>query len=176
MGGALVTYPIPDWTATAVDREVAWLTTSGDSLPSLQAVNGGPWDIVQAYWPGNRLATQKRAVYLTRRVITDDHPAAQRYRTQYMFVAKLIWPVKTPTPPLAENEQRAFDAAIGLFLQRIRGPLGSKDHGGRFLSVGEVPGIASAMVDYDDPEITIQALAHLRAQVTYHADDLEYNG
>jgi len=101
---------------------------------------------------------------------------AQRYRVRYTFVLTAIWPVLTPTPPVAESEQRAFDAAIGLVLQRIRGPLGDKSHGGRFLSVGEVPGQASALVEYEDPEQSIPAQKSLRATFTYHADEKEFNG
>jgi len=170
-----MTYPIPDWTADACTREADWLKTSGDGLPALQVAAGGPWGIVQAYWPGNRLNTQKTGIYVLRRAIDDDHPVAQRYRSQYLLVARLIWPLRAASP-IAETEQAAFDAAIGLLLQRIRGPVGDKTHGGRFLSVGEDPGVVSASVVFEDPEVTILATKDLRATATYHADDHEYNG
>jgi len=169
-------YPVPDVTSDAVDREAAWLAASGDGGPALLASAGGPLDTVQAYWPGNRLPHKQRALYLTRRVLSDDHVNAQRYRDQHTFAAKLIWPVKNPVPPIAEGEQRAFDAAVGLVLQRIRGPQGDKTHGGRFLSVGEVPGQASGLVDWEDPEVTIRADGELRATITYHADEKEFSG
>ena len=38
-------------TADAVDREAAWLATSGDGLPALLVTAGGPFGVVQAYWP-----------------------------------------------------------------------------------------------------------------------------
>jgi len=169
-------YPQPDITADVEDHEAAWLNTTGDGGPPLSQSAGGPWDVVQAFWPGSRLGQKKRGVYVTCRVTSDDHVNAQRYRDQYTIVLKLTWPVKTPNPPIAENEQRAFSAAIGLLLQRIRGPLGDKSHGGRFLSVGEVPGQASGLVEYEDPEVTIPADGELRATITYHADEKEFNG
>jgi hypothetical protein len=165
----------PDETANAVDRETAWLQQS-DAISSLLATNGGPWQVVQAYWPGNRLGTQKTGIYVTRRLLDDQHPLAQRYRPQYQFLLRLVWPVKNPNPPIAETEQRNFDAAIGQLLKRIRGPQGDKTHGGRFLSVAEVPEEQPVNVVWDDPEVTIQASKELRATVTYHADDIEFNG
>jgi hypothetical protein len=36
-------------TADAVARELAWLTAV-DDLPSLLTGDGGPWDVIQAYW------------------------------------------------------------------------------------------------------------------------------
>ena len=86
------------------------------------------------------------------------------------------WPVKNPVTPIAETEQANLDAAVGLLLQRIRGPLGDKSHGGRFLSVAEVPEEQPVLVEWADPEQTIQAAKELRATVTYHADEIEFNG
>jgi hypothetical protein len=169
-------YPIPDPTSDVVDREAAWLATSGDGGPALLAADSGPWDNVQAYWPGNRLRTQERGVYVTRKALSDDHPTAQRFRPQYQFILKVVWPVKQNTTPLAETEQRSLDAAIGLLLQRIRGPVGDKTHGSRFLSVAEVPEEQPVHVEWDDPELTIAAERALRATLTYYADEIEFNG
>lgn len=172
-----MTYPTPDPTSTAPDREAAWLAMTGPpGLPSLLKDDGGPWDVVQADWPGARVGTMKAGIYLLLRQVSDDHVAAQRYRDQYEFAARCEWPVKASTAPLAEQEQQAFRKAIGLLLQRIRGPVGDKSHGGRFLSVGEVPGQVTATVSYEDPEITIAAGDGLRATIVYRADDLEMNG
>lgn len=170
-----MTTPPSDETATAVDREAAWLSTSGDGLPALLKADGGPFDVVQAYWPGNRMATQKTGVYVLRTHLDDNHPMSQRYRPMYLFRLKVVWPVKAATAELAEQEQRALDVAIGFLLQRIRGPLGDKTHGARFLSVGETPGETSSAVDFDDPEQTIPANKELRATVMYYADDIEFN-
>ena len=158
-----------DETATAVQREADWLATTGDDLPNLLASG---WGVVQAYWPGNRLNTQRAGIYVTRRHLADNHPMAMRYRPDYQFVLKLVWPVKAGTADIAEKEQQALD----YLLQRIRGPVGDKTHGGRFLSVAEVPGEGSVGVDFDDPEQTIQATKSLRATVTYFADDNEFTG
>jgi hypothetical protein len=114
-----MTTPPPDETATAVDREAAWQSTSGDGLPALLKSAGGPFDVVQAYWPGNRMATQKTGVYVLRTRLDDNHPMSQRYRPMYLFRLKVVWPVKAATAELAEQEQRALDVAIGFLLQRI---------------------------------------------------------
>ena len=163
-------------TADAADREAAWLNTAGDGLAVLPTAAGGPWKVVQAYWPGLRWATQQTGIYLLRRHLADDRAASLRIRDSYEFVLKLVWPVLNVTAPLAETEQRRFDAAIELLIQRIRGPVGDKTHGGRFLSVGEVPREQPVTVMFDDPEVTISADKTLRANCTYYADDFELNG
>jgi hypothetical protein len=163
----------PDPTSTAVAREAAWLAISNDTLPDLSAAG---WEVIQAYWPGARWASQKPGIYVTRRMTNDDHPNAQRYRPQYTFTLKLHWPVRNPTPPIAETEQQAFDTAIGYLLMRIRGLPEDKTHGGRFLTVAEVPGTTGASVDYEDPALTIAADKELRATVSYRADEIEFYG
>lgn len=176
-----MTYPIPDPTSNAVDREAAWLATTTDTLPALLATAGGPWQVVQAYWPGSRLRAQETGIYVTRTHLADDHPVAMRFRPQYAFKLKLNWPVRAVSV-IAETEQRNMDAAIGLLLQRIRGfpPIGiqpaDKTHGGRFLSVAEVPEEQPCLVTFDDPEITIPAEKALRCAVTYYADEIEFVG
>lgn len=163
-------------TADAVFREAAWLKTTGDGLPSLPAAAGGPWKTIQGYWPGLRWATQQTGIYVLRTHLGDDRVASQRIRDSYEFNLKLVWPILTPTAPLAETEQQKFDNAIELLIQRIRGPVGDKTHGGRFLSVGEVPREPPVTVVFADPEVTIPADKALRATVTYYADDLEITG
>lgn len=161
-------------TADAVSREAAWLaTTSGDSLPLLPAAAGGPWQVIQAYWPGAHWATQKTGIYVQRTDLDDVRAATQRIRPQYAFHLKLVWPVKVTTAGIAETEGQNFDTAVDLLIQRLRGPLGDKTHGGRFLSVCEVPRENPVNVIFDDPEQTIPAQKALRAVVTYHADDIE---
>ena len=59
-----MTFPIT--TATAEEREAAWLT-SVDTLPSLLTANGGPFEVVQAFWPGAKFAAKKTAIYVQRR-------------------------------------------------------------------------------------------------------------
>lgn len=163
-------------TADACDREAAWLNTIGDGLPALPAAAGGPWKVIQAYWPGLRQATQKTSIYVTRTHLADDRVANLRVRDSYMFRLKLVWPVLAATAPLAETEQRNLDLAIDLLITRIRGPVGDKTHGARFLSVGEVPREMPVTVEFDDPEVTIPADKSLRAVCTYYADDYEING
>jgi hypothetical protein len=162
-------------TADAADREAAWLATTTDALPALPATSGGPWQVIQAYWPGAALAAQKTGIYVLRTQLEDVRHGSQRIRPAYEFHLKLVWPVRVTREGIAETEQRALDAAVDLLIQRIRGPLGDKTHGGRFLSVGEDLGKPAPAVTWDDPEQTIPAGKALRALVTYHADDFEIN-
>lgn len=158
-------------TADAVDREVAWLTSSGDGLPALLASLGGLWDNVQAYQPRTPL---KRAanIYVLRRQIHEKRFANVRRMATYEFVLKLIWPLSSGQG-IAEADQRAFDAAVDLVLTRIGGLVGDKSHGGRFLSVAENPEWVT--VRFTDPEQTLGA-AEFHAEITYFADDTEITG
>lgn len=158
-------------TADAVAREVAWLTATGDGLPALLAADGGPFEVVQGYWP--RVApTNKHALYLVRATIRDERSANIRTMATHAFVAKLLWPMLASSGS-AEAEQRAFDAAIDRLLTRINGPMLDKTHGGRFLSVGENPAYVEVVVD--DPERMLAEGRVLRAEVRYSADDPEIN-
>ncbi len=160
-------------TSDAVAREVAWLTAV-DTLPSLLTANGGPWDNVQAYW-ARTPATQQTTIYVLRSSLSDERAANIRIRPAYDFTLKLVWPIRQTTTGIAEGEQQALDDAVDLLLQRIRGPLLDKTHGGRFLSVGEIPRMPGVHVMFDDPEVTIDAVKSLRCTVSYSADDFEIN-
>jgi hypothetical protein len=158
-------------TADAVDREVAWLTTSGDGLPDLLANVGGPWDNIQAYW-ARTPATRQKSVYVLRRTIRDQRTANIRRMPTHAFLLKIVWPISTASGS-AEKEQRALDDAIDLLLKRIDGPMLDKTHGGRFLSVAENPRYVD--VDYTDPEQSLSQVGALRVEITYSADDFEIN-
>lgn len=162
--------------ADAVDREAGWLAAYNptDGLPALLADLGGPWQIVQAYWPRTP-ATQQTGIYVTRTSIDDERVGNIRIRPTYMFRLKLVWPVRATAAGLAEQEQQSLDAAVALLVQRIRGLPFDKTHGGAFLSAGEVPRMPGVHVEFDDPEITIDQLKALRATVVYPADDFEVN-
>jgi hypothetical protein len=158
----------------AVDREVAWLTTV-DTLPALQATDGGPWDIVQAYWPRS-LQTRKSGIYVLRTAVDEARFANQRKMQHHAFRAKLWWPIGGTTTgiDIAEDEQRAFDSAISLLLSRIRGTVFDHTHGS-FLSVAEDGGRIS--VRFADPEQTTgSSPACLRGEVTWSADDRDFTG
>ena len=160
-------------TADAVDREVEWLQAYGDGLPALLASAGGPFGVVQGYWartPGKRTAGQ---LYVMRESITERRLANQKRMSTYDFVLKLVWPL-TSGSGNAEGDQRDFDAAVDLVLLRIGGFLGDKSHGGRFLSVAEVPKWVS--VHFEDPVATFPPEAEFRAQIHYSADDYEISG
>lgn len=158
-------------TADACDREAAWLATSGDGLPALLASFGGPFDVVQAYQPRTPGRRQKN-LFVVRRNLRERRFAHPRRMPTYEFVLKLWWPLSSGSGS-AEDDQRAFDAAVDLVLQRIGGFVGDKSHGGRFLSVAEDP--AEVDVRFDDPEQTIPN-AEFRAEISYFADDTEITG
>jgi hypothetical protein len=159
-------------TSDAVDREVAWLTTSGDGLPALLADAGGPWSNIQAYQPrtpGKRSSN----IFVLRRTIHEKRFAHVRRMPTYEFVLKMIWPLSSGTGK-AEDDQRAFDAAVDLVLTRVGGFTGDKSHGGRFLSVAENP--EYVLVRFTDPEQTVTGAIDFRAEITYSADDAEITG
>jgi len=155
-------------------REAAWLNTTGDGLPSLNASANGPWQVLQAFYsrtPG----TQQTQCYVWAGEIADNRVANIRIRTTYQVTLDLHWPVRQTTSPLAEQEQQNFKNAVELLLQRIRGPVNDKSHGGAFLSAGEVPRQPGVHVQFEHPSVTIPADKELRATVTYFVDDFEIN-
>ena len=161
-------------TATAVARETAWLRTSGDGLPALLVSAGGPWQIVQGFWPGAKLRTQLPGIYVLASPCDDLRVSNQRIRPQYAFELRLNWPILRTQAPVAETEAQNLANAADLLIQRIRGLVGDKTHGGRFLSVAENPRRVTRTDA--DPEMTIPGQKALRSIVTYRADDLELNG
>jgi len=170
-------------TADAEQREAAWLAQV-DTLPSLLTLNGGPFEVVQAFWPGAKFAAKKTAIYVQRRRTRVYRFGGQRLRPSYEFQLKLVWPLKATQAGIAETEAQNFANAVELLRQRVSGPSGDKTHGGRFLSVAEAleggttggGSYAYFEVDYADPEVTIPQGGWLRATVAYPADDPELMG
>jgi hypothetical protein len=161
-------------TADAPEREAAWLSKTGDGLPTLLAANGGPWQVIQARQP-RTVASRQSSIFVLRSELDDDREANQRIMPHYDFVLKLNWPAQAADGS-AEEAQLAFDQAIELLLTRIRGFPGDKSHAsaaGVFTSVGENP--RRVIVRWDDPEQTLLK-AVLTAKVLYSADELEING
>ncbi len=154
-------------------RETAWLVAV-DALPSLLTVNGGPWEIIQAFDPVARRATQKTSIYVKSLDLDDQRVSNQRIRPQYQIRLECNWPVRTSTAPIAETEMQNLKNAVDLTIQRIRGPVGDKSHGGRFLSVAEVP--PRITVTYADPEVTIPVGKYVACVIAYRADDYEVSG
>jgi hypothetical protein len=169
-----VTPPLsPPTTANAVDREAAFLAASGDGLPALLVPLGGPFEVLQGYWP--RTPNQNvTALYLRRTSIADERWANQRKKPRYGFHVRLEWRIGSTSTSvgIAETEQRAFDAAIELVVERVRGKLDDHTHGGYFLSVAEAPTPSHIDVQFTDPEQTLSQRL-LRADMTYFADDFE---
>jgi hypothetical protein len=168
-------------TGSAAARETAWLTTV-DSLPSLLTEDGGPWDVIQAYWPGAHFAKDRHGIYIDAKPVDDPRVSNQRIRPRYAFVLSLTWPIKAQGATagtsgkalIAETEQQNLDNAAALLIERIRGPLGDKTHGGRFLSVAENP--RTVTYAKEDASVTIPQHRALLASVQYRADDYEVNG
>jgi hypothetical protein len=160
--------------ANAVAREVAWLTTTGDGLPSLLKATGGPWDVIQAYMPRTP-ATQKTQLYVLRRRWQTDRFGTGRRLPSYHFHLVAYWPIGATTTgtQIAETEQAAFDAALYLLVQRVEGFVSDHSHGGRFLAVGEAPPTTVIEVEYGDPAQAVTS-GVLTATVTYTADDQDY--
>jgi hypothetical protein len=160
-------------TADVVARETAWLQAAGDSLPALLTANSGPWQVVQAYWPRTPHANQ-RGIYVVRARLLDPRVSSQRIRPRYQLTLKCVWPVVATSAGLLESEQQNLDSALDPLMQRIRGPVGDKSHGGRFLSAGENP--RTVDVPFEDPERTMAAAKRLLATVVYFIDDFEISG
>jgi hypothetical protein len=165
-------------TDSAVARETAWLQTSGDSLPALLAINGGPWQVIDAYVQGAATRTQKPAIYVTRGKAEQLRVGNQRVRPRYPMRLELYWPVLTINPgssSIAATEQQNLDNAIEMLRQRVTGPPGDKSHGGRFLSAAEVKGAPGFDVTFEPASVTIRAAKEIRATATYSVDDFEIN-
>lgn len=165
--------PTYSGTQSVETREAGWLTTV-DSLPSLLAANGGPWEVLQAFWtrtPG----TQKTQLYVCSLSIDDQRTANIRIMPHYEITLAMYWPIRATGSPLAEIEQQNLKNAIDLTLQRIRGPVNDKSHGGAFLSAGETPRSPGVHVTIEPPWVTIPADKELRGTITYYCDDFEIN-
>lgn len=161
-------------TADAVQRETDWLSQSGDGLPALLKTASGPWDVINAYWPRTP-NYNLNGIYVMRTRLIDMRWSNQRKLPRHSFRLKLLWRIGSTTTgvSIGEAEQANFDSAVDLLLQRLRGTLGNKTHGGRFLSVAEAPGANPEIpIDFDPPETTMER-GYLSATVNYQADDLE---
>jgi len=160
--------------ADAPDREAAWLTTTGDGLPSLLTANGGSWDVIQAYAPRTPNMRQTQLYVIRRRYPTVRFAQQQRMATHYLQLTA-TWPVGQGSTGvgIAEAEQRALDVALATVVGRLEGFVTDKTHGNRFLSVGEAPNGASFNTELGDPIVGITA-GLLTATITYTADDSEY--
>lgn len=160
-------------TSDAAAREYAWLNTTGDALPSLPYNAGGPFQVLEAYWPRTP-ATNKTGLYVLRPRMLAPRVAAQRIRPRYQMRLRVVWPVLTTTSPLLETAQQDLDDAVALVLTRVQGPLGDKSHGGRFLSAAEDPRQVEAQ--FADPETSMAQYKSLRCDVLYAIDDYEVSG
>lgn len=160
-------------TGDAPAREAAWLAAynPADGLPALTVADGGPFQVVQAYWPRTpeRLGT---SVFVMRHQSKVDRYANVQKINKYVFRLVCWWPMANITGN-AEAVQQDFDNALDLILQRITGPVLNKTHGGRFQSVAEDP--ASIELLYHDPVQTLAQTNAFAAEISYTADDQNFN-
>jgi hypothetical protein len=163
--------------ADAVARETAWLSAYSptDGLPALPTTLGGPFDVVQAYWPRTPL-TRTNQLYVRRTRIRVERFGFNRKQDHHEFQLRIIWPLSSSTGAW-EPVQQALDDAVDLVLQRVTGPINAlpldKTHGARFLEVAEDPCLIN--VEFSDPE-QAAATAALEATITYEAADIDYTG
>jgi hypothetical protein len=162
-------------TADAVVRETGWLSAynTSDGLPALLASSGGPFDVVQAYWPRSP-ASRTNQLYVTRGRVESDRFGFNRRMDKYSFRLRIIWPLSSPSGDW-ESVQQTLDDAVELVIRRIIGPVNAfpldHTHGGRFLEVAEDPCLIA--VDFSDPERSASS-GQLEATVTYQASDRDY--
>lgn len=164
-------------TPTAVQREAAWLATSGDGLPGLLTGAGGPFDVVQGYWPRTP-QYRKAALYVTRAGYQDMRFGAHRKIRRHNLLVRVLWPLGSTTvgTQMWETEQAALDSAVHQVLQRIVAFDMDKTHGGRFMSVGEAPDAQPIQVRFSDPARATGGggRVELTVEITYNADDTDY--
>lgn len=156
----------------ALDREAAWLNTTGDTLPPLPLSGGGVWELLQPRWP-RVPSTRKRALYVMRAPSGSykiTRYAAIRSTVTTDILLRLLWPLSNRTGS-AETEQLLLDQAIDQVLTRVMGFQGDKTHGGRFKAVGEEH--TGIVVHYDDPEKAMTGDGVFRCEITYTAEDPE---
>lgn len=164
-------------TLTAVQREAAWLATSGDGLPGLLVAAGGPFDVVQGYWPRTP-QYRKAALYLVRAAAQDVRFGAHRKIRRHSFLLRVLWPLGSTTvgTQMWETEQAALDAAVSQVLARVVAYDMDKTHGGRFMSVAEAPDAQPINVRFSDPAHAAGGggRVELTVEITYNADDTDY--
>lgn len=168
---------MPDYTGiSSVEvHEAAWLSTAvDDGLPILPASSGGPWQVIQPWWTRTP-QSQKTQIYVMSLSFEDQRTASIRTMPRHEITLEFHWPIRQTTSPLAEQEQQNLKNALDLLVQRIRGPVNDKTHGGAFLSVGESPRSPALRVSVEPPWVTIPADKELRGLVVYFADDFELN-
>ena len=163
--------------ADAVTRETDWLTAYDptDGLPGLLSQFGGPFDVLQAYWPRTP-AKRTNQLYVTRGRIRVERFGFNRLIAHYPFTLKVVWPMSSNSGS-AEVVQQALDDALDLVIQRISGPVLTfpldKTHGARFMEIAEDPCLID--VDITDPEAAV-ASGEFRASISYSAADRDCLG
>lgn len=161
-------------TADAVDRETAWLRTSGDGLPPLLRDVGGTWDLIEPYLLRTP-ARRRNRLYVMRPKFRIERFGSQRRIPRYDMELLAIWTLSNSAGDF-QADQRAFDVALNDVVARIGGfgpPHMDKTHGGAFMSVAEDHGAIEVQITpYDMPTPGLELEAH----ITYSADDPDFNG
>jgi len=148
----------------AITREAAWLAAG--TLSSY-------FKHIQAYPRVLPEKVSSLSLYRERIAETRESMGGRKLQTHHL-VATVRWPLVSRAGQ-AEAELLALDVAVEALLARIRGPLGDKTHGGRFLSAGE-----DIEVDFPDPLEVLDSpdvgnarggTGRLVVTVRYSADD-----
>lgn len=145
---------------TAVVREAAWLK---EAVPPLG------FDSIDAHH--RRTSGNKRTLKVSRLRTVDQRIATGRTRATHTLVLLAVWPT-TARDGASDQDQDAFDAALDRLIGHLRGPLGDKTHGGRFLSACEEPN-DSITVDLTDPDLQQRDGKALTARITFTVDDFD---
>lgn len=150
-----------------LDRETAWLKTSGDTLPDLTALF-----TIQARYP--RTPTKKATSLYVMRVPNDsaDYPRAtnQRLIPRHNLMLRIIWPLVRNAAGSGEADILACEQAVDAVLARVMGLVGDHTHGGRFLSAAE--DAQRIRVDFPDLEQAYGA-SEMRVHIFYSVDDFD---
>lgn len=155
----------------AADREAAWFTDdlSSISIPPLlnNGTNGAPFKVVASGLREPSKVGQYCFIDLQR--VIEHRVALQRKRQIYSLVATCLW-TRTQDRAHANIDQANFLAALELVVQRVRGPIGDKTHGGRFLASGEIDSNEIA-IDMPDWNRALFQDGFWRADVRWQACD-----
>jgi hypothetical protein len=164
---------------TVETREAAWFTT--DPCPGfpaalpLLASNGGPFEVVQAFWQAVDQREHELYIVMNESIETRDQQTLGAMGGmkgwRHSLTLYLYWPVEDPQGSL-ENEQQAFRTAVASVITRIRGPQYDKTHGQAFAAIGgEAPGDRVQTRFGDVPTLMAQGQP-LTAQILYSAYDV----
>jgi len=159
-----------------VVREAAWYTVDPPpgfaSAPALQAVNGGPFDGIQAYW--TKVPQRQRWLFVTcEGEVRNELDEWQAHREAiYQMVLTILWSFEAGSGALEDEQQNLHDA-VEKVLQRVYGLIGDKTHNSQFTAVaaGGPEGDGRITVRMPNSYDQVTARQPLMAEIRYFATD-----